>query len=428
MFGLFLMLPVLALYARGLPDYSPLLLGLAMGAYGLTQALLQIPFGRWSDRLGRKPVITIGLLLFALGSLIGALSSSVAWLIAARCVQGAGAVSAAVSALLADLTRPEVRTRAMAFVGISIGLSFVLSLVLGPVLEAVVGVPGIFVMMLLMAVAGLVLLRFAVPDEPPRGAGSDAPSLSVLLELLVRPSLAPLYAGMFVLHFLITATFIAVPPVLVTDLGLASVGHWKVYLGVFVASLAGTIPLIMATERTKVGPALLVVAVLLAAVSQAALGRWHGSLWMFLGALTLFFAAFNYLEARLPALLTLAAFSRRPSFLAPLPVEPSAACCSDGSGCPGYSGVARSSASPGRGLPGSAGERAHFSANAPDSTITPGRPGAVKFHSFTRGPGDALHAERQGRHELQHRHLGELEGQADRRAARTDRVAQHRHV
>jgi len=309
MFGLFLMLPVLALYARGLPDYSPLLLGLAMGAYGLTQALLQIPFGRWSDRLGRKPVITIGLLLFALGSLIGALSSSMVWLIVARCVQGAGAVSAAVSALLADLTRPEVRTRAMAFVGISIGLSFVLSLVLGPVLEAIVGVPGIFVMMLLMAVAGLVLLRFAVPDEPLRGARSDAPSLSVLLELLVRPSLAPLYAGMFALHFLITATFIAVPPVLVTDLGLASAGHWKVYLGVFVASLAGTIPLIMATERTKVGPTLLLLAVLLAAVSQAALGRWHGSLWMFLGALTLFFAAFNYLEARLPALLTLAASS-----------------------------------------------------------------------------------------------------------------------
>jgi predicted MFS family arabinose efflux permease len=185
----------------------------------------------------------------------------------------------------------------------------VLSLVLGPVLEAVVGVPGIFVMMLLMAVSGLLLLRFAVPDEPPRAAGSDAPSLSVLLDLLVRPSLAPLYAGMFALHFLITATFIAAPPVLVTDLGLASAGHWKVYLGVFVASLAGTIPLIMATERTKLGPALLVAAVLLAALSQAALGRWHGSLWGFLGALTLFFAAFNYLEARLPALLTLAASS-----------------------------------------------------------------------------------------------------------------------
>ena len=137
MLGLFLLLPVLALHARELPDYTPVLLGLAMGAYGLTQALLQIPFGRWSDRFGRKPVIAVGLALFAAGSLIGAVAQSVAMLIVARSVQGAGAVSAAVSALLADLTRPEVRTRAMAVIGASIGLSFVLALVLAPVLDAV---------------------------------------------------------------------------------------------------------------------------------------------------------------------------------------------------------------------------------------------------------------------------------------------------
>lgn len=300
------MLPVLALYAHGMPDYSPELLGLAMGAYGLTQALLQIPFGRWSDRLGRKRVIVLGLALFAAGSLLGAVAQSLAVLTLARSLQGAGAVSAAVTALLADLTRPEVRTRAMAFIGISIGLSFVLSLVFAPVLEATVGVPGIFAAMLLMALAGIGLVLFAVPPEPPR-SGADAPPLSRLYELLVRPALLRLHVGMFAMHFMITATFLAVPSVLVENLGLPSTVHWLVYLGVFVVSIAGTVPLVLATERSGRGSSLLLAAVLLAAVSQAMLGAAHGHLWLVMAALTLFFAVFNYLEARLPALLTLAA-------------------------------------------------------------------------------------------------------------------------
>jgi predicted MFS family arabinose efflux permease len=307
MLGLFLLLPVLALHTRELPDYTPVLLGLAMGAYGLTQALLQIPFGRWSDRFGRKPVIAVGLVLFAAGSLIGALAQTVAMLAIARCVQGAGAVSAAVSALLADLTRPEVRTRAMAVIGASIGLSFVLALVLAPVLDAAIGVPGIFTLMLVMAIGGLGLLGFAVPAEPPRTGGNESRSLSGLLELARRPTLMPLYAGVFALHFIMTATFLSVPQALVTDLGIASAGHWKVYLGVFVASLAGTIPLILATERTGRGPALFVLAILAVAGAQALLGFDHRHLWVVLGGLTLFFAGFNYLEARLPAQLTLAA-------------------------------------------------------------------------------------------------------------------------
>ena len=306
MFGLFLMLPVLALYAHGMADYSPELLGLAMGAYGLTQALLQIAFGRWSDRVGRKPVIVVGLALFAAGSLLGAMADSLATLTLARALQGAGAVSAAVTALLADLTRPEVRTRSMALIGISIGLSFVLSLVFAPVLDATVGVPGIFIAMLLMALTGIGLIVFAVPAEPAR-SGSDAPPLSRLWELTVRPALLRLHVGMFAMHFMITATFLAVPSVLVDDLGLASAGHWKVYLAVFVASVAGMVPLVLATERTRRGPVLLVLAILLAAVSQAMLGGAYGQFWVVMAALTLFFVAFNYLEARLPALLTLAA-------------------------------------------------------------------------------------------------------------------------
>ncbi len=307
MLGLFLLLPVLALYARELPDYSPEMLGLAMGAYGLTQALLQIPFGRWSDRYGRKPVIAVGLIFYAVGSLAGALAHSVVALVIARCVQGAGAVSASVTALLADLTRPEVRTRAMAVVGISIGLSFVAALVLAPVLDAAIGVPGIFVVMLVMALAGLALLFLAVPAEPPRSGGAESRSLADLADLALRPDLRSLYAGVFALHFIMTATFIAVPLVLVGDLGMASAGHWKVYLGVFAASLAGTIPLILATERSGRGRMLFVAAVLLAGGAQAWMGLDHARAWVVLAALALFFAAFNYLEARLPALLTQAA-------------------------------------------------------------------------------------------------------------------------
>ncbi len=307
MLGLFLLLPVLALYARTLPDYSPEMLGLAMGAYGLTQALLQIQFGRWSDRYGRKRVITAGLLLFAAGSLIGVFVHSVAGLIVARCVQGAGAVSAAVTALLADLTRAEVRTRAMAFVGISIGMSFVLALVLAPVLDAAIGVPGIFLVMMALALAGLAMLHLAVPVEPATTGGAESRELSALAEMLVRPSLRPLYAGVFALHFIMTATFIAVPQVLVGDLAIAAAGHWKVYLGVFVVSLAGTVPLILVTERGSRSLPVFVFAVLLVSLAQGLLGFDHAELWPVLAAFTLFFAAFNYLEARLPALLTLAA-------------------------------------------------------------------------------------------------------------------------
>jgi MFS family permease len=304
MLGLFLLLPVLAIYARGLPDYSPELLGLAMGAYGLAQAALQIPFGRWSDRYGRKPLITVGLVLYAAGSLLGAMAHTVTGLLVARLVQGAGAVSASVTALLADLTRAEVRTRAMAFVGVSIGVSFIAALVLAPVLDTLVGVPGIFLIMLAMALGGLALLFLAVPAEPGRGSGSDSRNASALVSLLVRPELLPLYAGVFALHFIMTATFLGLPQVLVSDLGLPVSRHWTVYLGVFVASLAGTVPLVLATERDGSGHWLFVASVLVAACAQALLGLGHRSLWGVLAALTLFFAAFNYLEARLPALIT----------------------------------------------------------------------------------------------------------------------------
>jgi MFS family permease len=307
MLGLFLLLPVLAIYAQSLPDYSPQLLGLAMGAYGLAQAVMQIPFGRWSDRYGRKPMITLGLGLFAVGSVIGSMAHSLVLLTLARVVQGSGAVSASVTALVADLTRTEVRTRAMAFIGISIGLSFVVALIVAPVLDAAIGVPGIFLIMLAMALVGIALLYLAVPAEPARSGGAEARRLSGMIEILGRPALRPMYLGVFSLHFIMTATFLSVPQVLVSDLGIATGDHWMVYLGVFVCSIAGTIPLVLGTERGGRGGPLFVVAVLLLAAAQALLGLDHAHLWRVLAALTLFFAVFNYLEARLPALLTQAA-------------------------------------------------------------------------------------------------------------------------
>jgi predicted MFS family arabinose efflux permease len=308
MLGMFLMLPVLALYAQTLPDYSPEMLGFAMGAYGLTQAVLQIPFGRWSDRYGRKPLIAIGLLFYAAGSVIGMFADSVVLLAVARGVQGAGAVSAAVTALLADLTRSEVRTRSMAVIGISIGLSFVVALILAPVLDVAIGVPGIFAIMLGMAVLGLALLFTAVPAEPERTGGAEGRELSGMLEILARPRLRPLYFGMFALHAIMTATFISVPQVLEQALGIAKASHWAVYLGVFMASLVGTVPLVLRTERTSTrGAGLFIASVALTGVAQALLGIDHGHFWVVMGALTLFFAVFNFLEARLPALLTLTA-------------------------------------------------------------------------------------------------------------------------
>ncbi len=307
MLGLFLPLPVLALYARSLPDYSPQMFGVAMGAYGLTQAIFQLPFGAWSDRIGRKPLITAGLALFAIGSLIGALAHSLVWVAIARAVQGVGAVSAAVTALLADLTRSEVRTRAMAIVGISIGLSFVAALVLAPVLDARIGVPGIFVVMLGLALAGIAVLHLAVPAEPERHGGTDGRTLRELLQIAVRGDLAWLYFGIFALHFIMTSTFMSVPLVMRDELAIPSAEHSKVYLGVFLASIIGTVPLVMRTDRSAGAGALFLWAILLLGLSEALLGADHLHLWAVLTALTLFFAVFNYLEARLPALLTLAA-------------------------------------------------------------------------------------------------------------------------
>ncbi len=301
MLGLFLLLPVLALYARGLPGATPLLLGLAFGAYAITQACLQIPFGTLSDRFGRRPVILVGLILYVAGSVIGALATSIWGLIAAGLIQGAGAISGPVTALLADLTRSEVRTRAMAVIGVSIGGSFVLSLVAAPVLEPLIGVPGIFWILAALASLCIVLLYGVVPPPPPLPAHPAARSR---LRDAFTAELAPYYLGMFALNFVLRATFFGVPLALTDSLHVAVHDHWMTYLGVFAASLPPTVGLVFLTERTgrpgevqRFAVAFLMVALGWMAFAYSS----QAGLW---AALVLFFTAFNYLEARLPARLS----------------------------------------------------------------------------------------------------------------------------
>lgn len=306
MLGLFLLLPVLSIYAAHLPDASPELIGVAMGAYGLTQAVFQIPFGRWSDRYGRRPVIAVGLLLFLIGSVVGALAESLWIIVLARSLQGAGAMSAAVTALLADFTREVVRTRAMAFIGISIGASFVISLIAAPLLEAVVGVPGIFWLMAVLAILGLILLRFAVPANGEQVIDPTAVRIPTL-RVAALPALRAYFVGVFGLHFILTATFLSVPLVLLHQLGIAEGEHWKIYLGVFLASFMGTVPLILAAERVAQPQRVVAIGVLVAAGAQAVMAVLFAHSWSVFIAFTVFFAVFNFLEARLPAGLSKAA-------------------------------------------------------------------------------------------------------------------------
>ena len=298
--GLFLLLPVLALHAGSLPGATPLLAGLAVGAYGLTQALLQIPFGIWSDRVGRKPLIVVGLVLHIAGSALGAAAGTAAALVGARIVQGLGAVSGPVTAFLADLTRTEARTRAMFAIGMSIGASFVISLVAGPLLAAAVGVAGVFLVIGALGALALLLVLFALPAERP---ASERTTRAGWRTALSR-ALLPHYAGIFMLHLTLTSAFIAVPHVLRDRLGIAASHHWLVYLGVFAASILLTGPLVVWSERNRgTGRATLVGGAGLAA-ALAALIWAQAHIDSLLAALVLYFGAFNFLEARLPAALT----------------------------------------------------------------------------------------------------------------------------
>ena len=269
MLGMFIVLPVLALYAEGLPGgRDHVLVGLALGAYGLTQAVLQIPFGWASDRWGRKPVIVAGLVIFALGSFIAAWAPSIAWTIVGRTIQGAGAISAAVIALVADLTRDTVRTRAMAAIGMTIGATFALSLVVSPALAPLIGVPGIFVMTGVLALAAIAVLQKVVPEVDAAVERPDTPA-SWKRALLDRELLRLNY-GIFALHAALLALFVQVPFML-RDNGVAPSRHALVYLPVLVVSVALMLPALWQADRPRRGKPVFVAAVAILFVGQAML-------------------------------------------------------------------------------------------------------------------------------------------------------------
>lgn len=300
MLGLFLILPVFAVYAKTLPGGDDrTLIGLALGAYGLTQAVLQIPFGIASDRFGRKPVIVFGLLLFAIGSFVAAWAPDMHWMIAGRVLQGTGAISAAVTALAADLTREEHRTKVMAMIGSSIGLVFALSLVGAPLLYGWIGMGGLFILTGVLALGALALLQ-RIPS-PPR---PDTPAKLPLREVLGNGALLKLNLGIGVLHIIQMAMFVVLPHALIERGALPAPEHWKVYLPAVLASFAVMVPAIIAAEkRDKMRPVFL-SAIALAALVQAGLYFLGDSLWWLGFWLLLFFVAFNILEATLPSLVS----------------------------------------------------------------------------------------------------------------------------
>jgi predicted MFS family arabinose efflux permease len=301
MLGLFMLLPVLALYAEGLQNATLFLAGIAVGAYGLTQALLQIPVGVLSDRYGRVPVIVIGLAIFACGSVVAAMSTTIGGVIAGRALQGAGAIAAALTALLADATRDELRTRAMAVIGMCIGGSFVVSLVAGAPLAALIGVSGLFWMTAALAVGAMLLVLTALPAEARAAQAKARLSLAGLRRVIREPRLLELDAGIFILHLILTATFTAVPFLLRDEAGVAQEHQWRIFLGAIVVSLAGTVPLVLWTERGARPRRPFTTAVGALAGALLLLTAAPPSLAVAAAALTVFFAAFNFLEARLPA-------------------------------------------------------------------------------------------------------------------------------
>jgi MFS family permease len=301
MLGLFLVLPVFALEARKYPGGDdPAMIGLAMGIYGLTQGILQIPFGIASDKFGRKPVIILGLLVFAIGSVWAGCADSLQSLLVGRALQGAGAVSAAVTAMLADLTRDVVRTKAMALVGASISLMFALSLVLSPWLAGWIGLSGLFFLTAVLALGGMAVVRWTVPDEPYNLGPSDR---SGLAEVVRDSGLMRLNFGVFILHAVQLAMWVAIPAMLV-QAGLDKLDHWQIYLPAVVASFV-VMGAVFAMERRGFLRAAFLAAVAMIAVVQLAL-LWVASITPSLHALAallfLFFCGFNALEATMPSL------------------------------------------------------------------------------------------------------------------------------
>ena len=304
MFGLFMILPVLAILAEDLKGSTPFLIGLAMSAYGLTQAFLQIPFGMLSDRFGRKRIIAIGLVIFAAGSVVAATSDTIWGVIAGRALQGGGAIAAAVMALASDLTREVQRTKAMAVIGMSIGVSFAVAVVLGPIIAGALGLHGLFWFTALMALGAIMVLLFLVPNPTEARFHRDSQSLpGEFGNVLRNRDLLRLDFGILMLHMILTASFVVFPLVL-RDAGLSVMDHWLVYLPVLVLSMAAAIPFIIIAEKKHQIRPVFLAAILVVALAHMGLFFVQGSVFWISVFLFVFFCGFNLLEATLPSLVS----------------------------------------------------------------------------------------------------------------------------
>ncbi|NEX19138.1 MFS transporter [Thiorhodococcus mannitoliphagus] len=307
MLGLFMVLPVLAIYAHDLPGATPILVGLAIGAYGLTQAIFQIPLGLLSDRIGRKPVIYGGLVLFMIGSGVAAMAESIHWVILGRVIQGSGAIAAAIIALTADLTRDEVRTKGMAAIGISVALSFAAALVLGPVLSRWIGISGIFWLTALLAVVGMLVLAYVVPDPEHSRIHRDAqPVLSQLSSVTRNPTLLRLDSAIFMLHLIMVSLFVVLP-LSIQDAGLPLADHWVIYLPAVLLAIVAMVPFIIMAERQGKVRQVLMGSVIALGLSMLGFFVLNQSLWGVGILLLVVFTIFNLLEAVLPSLVSKAA-------------------------------------------------------------------------------------------------------------------------
>ena len=302
MLGLFLILPVFAIYAKDLPGGDDVaLVGFALGAYGLTQALLQIAYGVASDRFGRKPVIVAGLLLFIVGSFVAAFANDIYGVIAGRVLQGAGAISAAVTALAADLTREQHLTKVMAMIGSSIGLVFALSMVGAPLLFALIGMEGIFALTGVLAILAIYVVLKVVPAAP---AIPRRPGWPSFVEVLANRQLLRMNFGVFTLHLVQTAMWVLLPSMLVHTGGLAIAEHWKVYLPAVLVSFVIMVPAIIAAEKHGRMKLVFNAAIALLVVVQIGFAFFGDGVYALGFWLTLFFVAFNVLEATQPSLIS----------------------------------------------------------------------------------------------------------------------------
>lgn len=302
MIGLFMILPVFSLYATNYTGATPLLIGLAIGIYGLTQGLFQLPFGFLSDRIGRKTMIILGLAFFCAGSMLAAMADSITHIILGRALQGMGAIAAVVMALAADLTREEVRMRIMAIIGMSIGLAFMLSMIMGPVLAARFGISGIFWLTAFLALLSILIVLWVTPNPVQQTFHPDA-QLSVrdISKVLVNRELLKLDFGVFVLHMVLAATFVLFPLVLRDQLMVPVESHWKTYLPVFLLSIFFMVPMIIVAEKKNKMKSMFLLGILLVIIAESGLYLTSTYSYIFI-MLVVFFAGFNFLEASMPSL------------------------------------------------------------------------------------------------------------------------------